>query len=185
MVSTPPSQASASQYEMSDAKVEAKVDALVTETPTESEVDLEFLYTRDVEFRQETLYFVVVDRFYDGDAENSEGPNPELYDPEAKDWGKYWGGDLQGIIDKLDYLKNLGVTAVWLTPLFEQVEALFIGSAAIHVYWTKDFKRLNPRFIHKDDDPSLNKTQEAKNTVFDKLIDELHKRKETRWCLCT
>ncbi len=50
MVSTPPSQGSTSQYEMSDAKVEAKVDALVTETPTESEVDLEFLYTRSMTF---------------------------------------------------------------------------------------------------------------------------------------
>ncbi|HEY9609539.1 alpha-amylase family glycosyl hydrolase [Allocoleopsis sp.] len=176
MVSTPPPQASSSQYEMSEAKVEAEIDALVAETPTESEIDLEFLYTRDIEFRQESIYFIVVDRFFDGDSENSEGPNPELYDPEGKDWGKYWGGDIQGIIDKLDYLKNLGVTAIWLTPLFEQVEDLFINSAAIHGYWTKDFKRLNPRFIHKDDDPSLNKTQETRNTVFDRLIDELHKR---------
>lgn len=176
MVSTPPPQSSSSQYEISEAKVATEIDTLVTETPTESEIDLEFLYTRDIEFRQESIYFIVVDRFYDGDSENSEGPNPELYDPEAKDWGKYWGGDLQGIIDKLDYLKNLGVTAIWLTPLFEQVEALFIDSAAIHGYWTKDFKRINPRFIHKDDDPSLNKTQESRNTVFDRLIDELHQR---------
>ncbi len=176
MVSTPPSQASTSQYEMSDTKVDETVDALIAETPTETDLDLEFLYTRDIEFRQETLYFIVVDRFNDGDLENSEGPNPELYDPDKKDWGKYWGGDLQGIIDKLDYLKTLGITAVWLTPLFEQVEALFIDSAAVHGYWTKDFKRLNPRFIHKDDSPSLNETQEAKNTIFDKLIAELHKR---------
>jgi len=176
MVSTPPSQGSSSQYEISEAKAEAKIDAIVDASPPEPEIDLEFLYTRDIEFRQETLYFLVVDRFNDGDPENSEGPNPELYDPENQDWGKYWGGDLQGIIDKLDYLKNLGVTALWLTPLFEQVEALFIGSAAVHGYWIKDFKRLNPRFIHKDDNPSLNKTQETKDTVFDKLIDELHKR---------
>jgi cyclomaltodextrin glucanotransferase len=161
---------------MSDTKVDETVDALIAETPTETDLDLEFLYTRDIEFRQETLYFIVVDRFNDGDLENSEGPNPELYDPDKKDWGKYWGGDLQGIIDKLDYLKTLGITAVWLTPLFEQVEALFIDSAAVHGYWTKDFKRLNPRFIHKDDSPSLNETQEAKNTIFDKLIAELHKR---------
>jgi cyclomaltodextrin glucanotransferase len=176
MVSTPPSQGSSSQYEISEAKAEAKIDAIVDASPPEPEIDLEFLYTRDIEFRQETLYFLVVDRFNDGDPENSEGPNPELYDPDNQDWGKYWGGDLQGIIDKLDYLKNLGVTALWLTPLFEQVEALFIGSAAVHGYWIKDFKRLNPRFIHKDDNPSLNKTQETKDTVFDKLIDELHKR---------
>lgn len=177
MVTTPPSQGSSDQYQVSEANLEAEVKTLVSETSAETDLDLEFLYTRDIEFRQETLYFLVVDRFHDGDADNSEGPNPELYDPEGKDWGKYWGGDLQGVIDKLDYLKNLGVTAVWLTPLFEQVEALFVNSAAIHGYWTKDFKRINPRFIHKDDDPSLNKTQEAKNTVFDRLIEELHKRK--------
>lgn len=162
------------QYEVNNPQEE--VEALVEEVKQESEIDLEFLYTRDIEFRQETIYFIVVDRFFDGDAENSEGPNPELYDPEGKDWGKYWGGDLQGVIDKLDYLKNLGVTALWLTPLFEQVEALFIEQAAIHGYWIKDFKRLNPRFIAKDENPSLNATQETRNTTFDRLIEELHKR---------
>ncbi|MCJ2542780.1 alpha-amylase family glycosyl hydrolase [Thermostichus vulcanus] len=136
--------------------------------------ELEFLYTRDIEFRQETLYFLVVDRFFDGDPDNNEGPNPELYDPEGQDWGKYWGGDLQGVIDKLDYLQQMGITAIWLTPLFEQVERLFIESAAMHGYWTKDFKRLNPRYIGKGEDPSLNNPQP---TTFDRLIQELHKRK--------
>jgi cyclomaltodextrin glucanotransferase len=173
MAPVTPNQTS-SQYEVSEP--EEKIDTLVEEVKPESEIDLEFLYTRDIEFRQETIYFLVVDRFYDGDPENSEGPNPELYDPEAKDWGKYWGGDLQGVIDKLDYLKDMGVTAVWLTPLFEQVEALFIEQAAIHGYWIKDFKRLNPRFIAKGDNPSINQTQETKDTVFDKLVYELHQR---------
>ena len=173
MTPVTPNQTS-SQYEVSEP--EEKIDTLVEEVKPESEIDLEFLYTRDIEFRQETIYFLVVDRFYDGDPENSEGPNPELYDPEGKDWGKYWGGDLQGVIDKLDYLKDMGVTAVWLTPLFEQVEALFIEQAAIHGYWIKDFKRLNPRFIAKGDNPSINQTQETKDTVFDKLVYELHQR---------
>lgn len=174
MVTTPPSQASSSQYAVTDPKVQ--VESLVAEAKPESDISLEFLYTRDIEFRQETIYFIVVDRFYDGDPDNSEGPNPEIYDSDRQDWGKYWGGDLQGIIDKLDYLKNMGVTALWLTPMFEQVEALFVGQAAIHGYWTKDFKRINPRFIAKDEEPSLNKTQETKNTVFDRLIAELHIR---------
>ncbi|MEG4531617.1 alpha-amylase family glycosyl hydrolase [Microcoleus sp. D2_18a_D3] len=173
MTSVTPNQTS-SQYEVSEP--EDKIESLVEEVKPESEIDLEFLYTRDIEFRQETIYFIVVDRFYDGDPENNEGPNPELYDPEGKDWGKYWGGDLQGVIDKLDYLKDMGVTAVWLTPLFEQVEALFVEQAAIHGYWTKDFKRLNPRFIATGDNPSINQTQESKDTVFDKLVHELHQR---------
>ncbi|MEG4989212.1 alpha-amylase family glycosyl hydrolase [Microcoleus sp. BR0-C5] len=173
MTPVTPNQTS-SQYEVSEP--EEKIESLVEEVKPESELDLEFLYTRDIEFRQETIYFIVVDRFYDGDPTNNEGPNPELYDPEGKDWGKYWGGDLQGVIDKLDYLKDMGVSAVWLTPLFEQVEALFVEQAAIHGYWTKDFKRLNPRFIATGDNPSINQTQETKDTVFDKLVHELHQR---------
>lgn len=146
-----------------------------TQVPeTEGIDEFEFLFTRSIEFRQETLYFIVVDRFNDGDPDNSAGPNEDLYDPDRQDWGKYWGGDLQGIIDKLDYLKGMGVTAIWLTPLFEQVEKLFYEKqAAIHGYWTKDFKRINPRYIASDDNPSLFQTQE---TVFDRLIAELHKR---------
>ena len=131
MTSVTPNQTS-SQYETTEP--EEKIESLVQEVKPESELDLEFLYTRDIEFRQETIYFIVVDRFHDGDPTNNEGPNPELYDPEGKNWGKYWGGDLQGVIDKLDYLKDMGVTAVWLTPLFEQVEALFVEQAAIHGY---------------------------------------------------
>ncbi len=155
---------------------QANIEIEKSENQLEQDLDLEFLFTRDIEFRQETIYFIVVDRFYDGDPENNEGPNSELYDPNQEDWGKYWGGDLQGIIDQLDYLKNLGVTALWLTPLFEQVEGFFFESAAVHGYWTKDFKRMNPRFIGKDENPSLNQTQETRNTVFDRLIEELHQR---------
>jgi cyclomaltodextrin glucanotransferase len=177
MVATPSPQRSEEQYKVDDpqAKVNALVEKPIPDQP-ESEIDLEFLYTRDIEFRQETIYFVVVDRFQDGDSANSAGPNPDLFDPERKDWGKYWGGDLQGVIDKLDYLKGLGVTAVWLTPLFEQIEELFCGNAAIHGYWTKDFRRINPRFLKNGEDNSLNNTQETLNTTFDRLIEELHKR---------
>ena len=176
MESTPPN-TTKSQGQITQLEAESEIQSLVSENQPETDIDLDFIFTRDIEFRQETIYFIVVDRFFDGDQENNEGENPELFDPEGKDWGKYWGGDLQGIIDKLDYLKNLGVTALWLTPLFEQVEELFIESAAIHGYWTRDFKRINPRFISRNDNPSINKTQDDKNTVFDNLIAELHKRK--------
>jgi len=80
------------QHELTNA--EAEIDTLITAPQQETEIDLEFLYTRDIEFRQETIYFVVVDRFHDGDPDNSEGPNPEIYDPTRQEWGKYWGGDL-------------------------------------------------------------------------------------------
>jgi len=136
-------------------------------------IDLESIYITDIEFRQETIYFIVVDRFHDGDPNNNLGENDDLYDASRQDWGRYWGGDLQGVINKLDYLQTMGVTAVWLTPLFEQIDYLSFGAAAIHGYWAKDFKRINPRYLAKDDNPSL---FQAENTVFDRLIAELHQR---------
>lgn len=141
------------------------------EAQSDQVADFEFLFTRAIEFRQETIYFIIVDRFHDGDPSNSEGPNPALYDPTRQKWGKYWGGDLQGIIDKLDYLKNMGVTALWISPLFEQVEELMFESAAMHGYWTKDFKRINSRFVGKNEQTSL-----FTCSVFDRLIKEMHNR---------
>ncbi|GFE71303.1 alpha-amylase family glycosyl hydrolase [Chroococcus sp. FPU101] len=153
-------------------------DRTEREFTTVDESELEFLFTREIDFRQETIYFIVIDRFHDGDPDNNVGPNPELYDLTQENWDRYWGGDLQGIIDKLDYLKKLGVTALWLTPLFEQIETLGYGDkAAIHGYWIKDFKRLNARYLGKGENNSLNETQETRNTTFDRLIEELHKRK--------
>jgi len=138
---------------------------------SEIDSDFDFLFTRAIEFRQETIYFVIVDRFCDGDSSNNAGSNPQLYDPTKQQWGKYWGGDLQGIIDKLDYLKGMGVTAIWVSPLFEQVEDLQFERAAMHGYWTKDFKRINPRFLPKSDSNSL-----LISSTFDRLIAGLHQR---------
>ncbi len=131
------------------------------------------LQVSDIEFRGETIYFVFVDRFHDGDPTNSAGPDPHLYDPTHTDWGKYWGGDLQGVLDKLDYLHACGVTAIWLTPLFEQIERMSWHAAPIHGYWTKDFKRINPRFVGGAHEVQVF----ARNdTVFDKLVAEMHRR---------
>lgn len=129
----------------------------------------EFLFTRAIEFRQETIYFLIVDRFFDGDANNNPGPNPQLYDRDRTYWGKYWGGDLEGIVTKLDYLKNLGVTAIWISPLFEQVESLMFDSAPMHGYWTKDFKRINPRFLASGEDNTLRGCK-----AFRRLIEKAH-----------
>ncbi len=147
----------------------SKIDAL--HPFEESSSDFEFLFTRAIEFRQETIYFIIVDRFKDGDRHNNPGANPQLYDPTRQQWGKYWGGDLQGIIDQLDYLQNLGVTALWISPLFEQVEELQFDRAAMHGYWTKDFKRINPRFLAPDEENSL-----FNCTTFDRLIKAAHER---------
>ncbi len=131
------------------------------------------LEASDIEFRGETIYFIVVDRFHDGNPDNNAGPDPSLFDATRTDWGKYWGGDLQGILDKLDYLQSLGVSAIWTTPLFEQIERMSWKAAPIHGYWAKDFKRINPRFV--------NSLQEVRafssgDTVFDRLVAEMHER---------
>jgi cyclomaltodextrin glucanotransferase len=145
------------------------VPANVAHQPIEA---VSHLHMSDVECRGETIYFAVVDRFNIG-KKNRMGKETELDDPTHTDWNKYWGGDLQGIIDKIDYLKELGATALWLTPLFEQVEGAVAGVyAPIHGYWTQDFKRVNARWVNDPKEVRLF----AHDTVLDKLIDELHKR---------
>ena len=131
------------------------------------------LLVADAEFRNEVIYFIVVDRFYDGNPRNT-GTRSDLNDPHRQDWNKYWGGDLEGILNKLPYLEQLGVTAVWLTPLFEQVEAAFEGEAPLHGYWARDFKRINPRWVN---DPLEVRLFTRNDTVFDRLVAELHQRK--------
>jgi len=130
------------------------------------------VHMSDVECRGETIYFAVVDRFHAGKKDRL-GKDTELDDPTRKDWFKYWGGDLQGIVDKIDYLHDLGVTALWLTPLFEQVEGAAGQSAPLHGYWTQDFKRVNARWVNRQEEIRLF----ANNTVLDTLIEELHKRR--------
>jgi cyclomaltodextrin glucanotransferase len=130
------------------------------------------LHMSDVECRGETIYFAVVDRFNSGKKDRL-GKETPLDDHTHTDWLKYWGGDLQGVIDKIDYLQDLGVTALWLTPLFEQVEGTAGESAPIHGYWTQDFKRVNARWVNHQQEVRLF----AENTVLDTLIAELHKRR--------
>ena len=67
------------------------------------------------------------------------------------------------------YLQALGVTAVWLSPLFEQVDDMQFDRAPMHGYWTKDFKRINPRFLRQGDSPSLNQSATLKD-----LVEALH-----------
>ena len=128
--------------------------------------------TSEAEFRQEFIYFIIVDRFHDGTADEEEragtwdrGAKAGLLDKTWTQWGKYWGGNLQGVIDRIGYLQALGVTAVWLSPLFEQVDDMQFDRAPMHGYWTKDFKRINPRFLRQGDSPSLNQSATLKDLV--------------------
>ncbi|HAS6179336.1 TPA: hypothetical protein I7147_10515 [Vibrio vulnificus] len=78
-----------------------------------------------LDFRQETIYFVFLDRFSDGDASNNVGRNPATYDP--NNLKKYVGGDLRGLINQLPYLKSLGVTAIWITPPVDNADNLDVN----------------------------------------------------------
>ena len=70
------------------------------------------------DFRDESIYFMITTRFYDGDPSN----NVLCWDnQEAQKSTKdpCWRGDFQGVIDKLDYIKALGFTAIWITPVVQ------------------------------------------------------------------
>ena len=134
------------------------------------------LFDSPVDFRSEVIYFLIVDRFYDATSDEEErqgvwdrGSKEGLYDKTWTQWGKYWGGNLLGIIEKIPYLKKLGVTAVWLSPLFEQVDDMQYDRAPMHGYWTKDFKRINPRFLPTGEPNSL-----YNSTTLRQLVDVLH-----------
>jgi cyclomaltodextrin glucanotransferase len=128
-------------------------------------------------FNDSVIYFVVVDRFFNGNTSNDRGYNPESSDPTHSDWFKYWGGDLDGVIQKLDYIKELGCSAVWLTPLFDQVDGLVDvegrGLSAYHGYWAKDFKRLDE---HLASTPEEARVFASNNTVVDRMIRAMHKK---------
>ncbi|GIF13346.1 1,4-alpha-glucan branching enzyme [Actinoplanes teichomyceticus] len=100
----------------------------------------------------EQYYFVLPDRFANGDRSNDRGGltgdrMATGYDPADK--GFYHGGDLQGVIDKLDYIQGLGTTAIWLAPVFKNRPVQGAGadiSAGYHGYWITDFTRVDPHF---------------------------------------
>jgi glycosidase len=100
---------------------------------------------------RERFYFVMPDRFENGDTANDRGglsgPREVTgFDPTRKGW--YHGGDLKGMISKLDYIKGLGTTAIWLTPSFKNKPVQGLGtpypSAGYHGYWITDFTQIDP-----------------------------------------
>ncbi len=112
--------------------------------------------------QDEILYFLIPDRFFDGNPENNcggyQGPCLPEAGPEEvlthgylpSDKGYYHGGDIAGLIEKLDYLEEMGVSALWVGPIFEnkpvQADAgnLYGHSSGYHGYWITDFMRVDP-----------------------------------------
>jgi glycosidase len=83
-------------------------------------------------WQSQVIYLVLPDRFFDGDSSNNAAGQPRCFDP--ADPNLFHGGDIAGLRAKTDYLKDLGVTAVWITPLAAQVP-LKDGACGYHGYW--------------------------------------------------
>ncbi|GHG26476.1 hypothetical protein GCM10017667_73660 [Streptomyces filamentosus] len=117
---------------------------------------------------REQFYFVLPDRFADGDTSNDRGglTGTRLetgFDPTDK--GFYQGGDLKGLTQRLDYIKGLGTTAIWMAPIFKNKPVQGVGEAAsagYHGYWITDFTRVDPHFGTNDDLRKLIKAAHAK-----------------------
>ena len=101
----------------------------------------------------------MADRFQNGVAANDHGGLPpgksegqSGFDPTGKGW--YHGGDLKGLQSKLDYIKGLGTTAIWLTPSFKNKAVQHnngFPSAGYHGYWITDFTQIDPHLGTNDD----------------------------------
>ncbi|WP_405853230.1 pullulanase-type alpha-1,6-glucosidase [Streptomyces sp. NBC_00090] len=106
---------------------------------------------------REQFYFVLPDRFANGDASNDRGGltgsrTQTGFDPTDK--GFYQGGDLKGLTQRLDYIKGLGTTAIWMAPIFKNRPVQGVGkdaSAGYHGYWITDFTQVDPHFGTNDD----------------------------------
>ncbi|WP_332676909.1 alpha-amylase family glycosyl hydrolase [Brevundimonas sp.] len=116
----------------------------------------------------EVIYFVLPDRFENGDAKNDQGglKGGRLqtgYDPAAK--GFFHGGDLAGLTKRLDYIEGLGTTAIWFAPIFKNKPVQGPKgdeSAGYHGYWVTDFTQVDPHF--------------GTNAEFKAFVDVAHKR---------
>ena len=120
------------------------------------------------DFQDEVFYFVLPDRFYNGDTSNDLGAAADDkkravsrggLDTTHK--GMYHGGDLAGLTEKLPYLDNMGISAIWLTPVLRN-RAMQAGTSGYHGYWILDFTEI---------DPHLGSNAELKH-----FIEQAHKR---------
>lgn len=135
----------------------------VTLTPAKSSGGLVLLEpvvspenTPQFSYHNANIYFVMVDRFNNGDADNDHSYQRQK--DQQQEVGTFHGGDLKGVISKLDYIKSLGTDAIWLSPIVEQVHG-FVGGGesgsfpfyAYHGYWTRDFTKIDQNFGSEED----------------------------------
>src|SRR4051812_4704034 len=107
--------------------------------PDDTAVDSGWKVSSHVEdWRDEVIYQLLVDRFADGDLSNDFMVNPSGL-------GRFQGGDWQGVIDHIPYLKSLGVTAIWISPVVRNVDT-DANFDSYHGYWAQDLTHTNPHF---------------------------------------
>jgi len=94
----------------------------------------------------DVLYLITPDRFANGDPSNDEIAGMKEGLDRSKEYGRH-GGDIQGIIDHLDYIYDMGFTAIWLNPLLENDQAQW----SYHGYSTTDYCKVDPRFGSNED----------------------------------
>jgi glycosidase len=118
------------------------------------------LHVPSPDWRDQVIYFVLTDRFDDGNPRNNEQGLGE-YDP--RQGHMYSGGDIAGIRRRLDYVQALGATALWLTPpVLNQWHDATHGFWGYHGYWASHFKRMDPHVGTLED--------------YKRLSDALHRR---------
>lgn len=123
----------------------------------------------DFDWDESVIYFMVTDRFFDGNESNNTASGEKTYG--KNNAGLYHGGDFAGITQKLDYLENLGINTIWITPIVENIPGVTVTdtgkedvpyNAAYHGYWASDFTKLNPTLGTEEE--------------FQTLIDQAHNR---------
>lgn len=119
--------------------------------------------------KDDIIYFIMVDRFADSN------PDGNLPDVDKNNLRAFQGGDLQGIIDKLDYIKSTGATTIWLTPIMEN------GPNGYHGYWIYDFYKVDPHFGDLDTLKTLVTTAHSKGikVILDYVVN--HTGYNTPW----
>ena len=102
------------------------------------------------DFRDESIYFVMTTRFYNGDTSNDVqcwevNPTSGSYKSQYEADDPAWRGDFKGLAEKLDYIKALGFTAIWITPVVENCSGY-----DYHGYHAMNFKKVDPRYESSD-----------------------------------
>ncbi len=117
---------------------------------TSTQVEVTKNNSSSFDWDEAVIYMTCTDRFYDGNTSNNKAYNTtDVFDKEGS--LSYHGGDFAGLEQKLDYLEDLGVNTIWITPIVENSDTKTddgngneIPSTGYHGYWASDFTKLNP-----------------------------------------